>query len=203
MACCHTSSPRRGRCLRDCPRRSPKAAHRPPATPTPGSSTSSACCGRASKRAGGRAATSSTSPLTLTMSGVGWSRRRPGRSAVVGAGQQLPCRSRPRGRRPACFPSLPPAPGSPCRVRNYLRQEMASFLGLCEYTERADAARARSYFFDRRKRVGWARAGVQRPNMSLGRLRRRCVKCGRLMMVGLQWHALHVLRQARPVPWVL
>ncbi|KAL4445727.1 hypothetical protein ABPG77_008926 [Micractinium sp. CCAP 211/92] len=39
------------------------------------------------------------------------------------------------------------------RVRNYLRQEMASFLGLCEYTERADAARARSYFFDRRKRV--------------------------------------------------
>jgi hypothetical protein len=36
-------------------------------------------------------------------------------------------------------------------VRNYLREEMASFLGLCEYTERADAARARAYFFDRRK----------------------------------------------------
>jgi hypothetical protein len=36
-------------------------------------------------------------------------------------------------------------------VRNYLREEMASFLGLCEYMERADAARARAYFFDRRK----------------------------------------------------
>lgn len=53
----------------------------------------------------------------------------------------------------------PPPTLWPPRVRNYLRQEMASFLGLCEYTERADAARARSYFFDRRKRVrtggGW------------------------------------------------
>ncbi|PRW59313.1 U3 small nucleolar RNA-associated 25 [Chlorella sorokiniana] len=39
------------------------------------------------------------------------------------------------------------------RVRNFLREEMASFLGLCEYTDRSDAARARSYFFDRRKQV--------------------------------------------------
>jgi U3 small nucleolar RNA-associated protein 25 len=38
-------------------------------------------------------------------------------------------------------------------VRNFLRGELASFLGLCEYTERADAARARAYFFDRRKQV--------------------------------------------------
>lgn len=39
------------------------------------------------------------------------------------------------------------------RVRNYLRAESASFLGLCEYTERADMARARSYFADGRRRV--------------------------------------------------
>ncbi|EFN57411.1 hypothetical protein CHLNCDRAFT_142850 [Chlorella variabilis] len=38
-------------------------------------------------------------------------------------------------------------------VRNFLRADMASFLGLCEYTEQPDAARARSYFFDRRKQV--------------------------------------------------
>lgn len=36
-------------------------------------------------------------------------------------------------------------------MRNFLRAEAASFLGLCEYTDRGDAARARSYFFDRRK----------------------------------------------------
>lgn len=48
-------------------------------------------------------------------------------------------------------------------MRNFLREEMASFLGLCEYTDRSDAARTRSYFFDRRKQVGalWAlRGGV-------------------------------------------
>jgi len=39
------------------------------------------------------------------------------------------------------------------RVRNFLRAEFASFLGLCEYTERADMARARSYFADGRRRV--------------------------------------------------
>ena len=39
------------------------------------------------------------------------------------------------------------------RVRNFLRAEAASFLGLCEYTERADMARARSYFADGRRRV--------------------------------------------------
>ena len=39
------------------------------------------------------------------------------------------------------------------RVRNFLRSESASFLGLCEYTERADMARARSYFADGRRRV--------------------------------------------------
>jgi U3 small nucleolar RNA-associated protein 25 len=39
------------------------------------------------------------------------------------------------------------------RVRNFLRAESASFLGLCEYTERADMARARSYFADGRRRV--------------------------------------------------
>jgi len=48
------------------------------------------------------------------------------------------------------------------RVRNFLREEMASFLGLCEYTDRSDAARARSYFFDRRKQVGrrWGLRGL-------------------------------------------
>lgn len=60
---------------------------------------------------------------------------------------------------PSCAPTVltdaaPPGPVLSCRVRNFLRQEMASFLGLCEYTDRADAARARSYFFDRRKEVG-------------------------------------------------
>ena len=39
------------------------------------------------------------------------------------------------------------------RVRNFLRAESASFLGLSEYTERADMARARSYFADGRRRV--------------------------------------------------
>ena len=61
------------------------------------------------------------------------------------------------------LPSHPPLPTGRCfppsrhrhrRVRNFLREEMASFLGLCEYTDRSDAARARSYFFDRRKQVG-------------------------------------------------
>jgi U3 small nucleolar RNA-associated protein 25 len=39
------------------------------------------------------------------------------------------------------------------RVRNFLRAENASFLGLCEYTDRGDMARARSYFADGRRRV--------------------------------------------------
>ena len=134
---------------------------------TRGLSTSSAACGRASARAGAAGATSSTCPHTLTMSG------KPGSPGGVGWGWE---RERERGRplrsihalplvaacalaSPHCC-SLPPPPTShlppatffaPCRVRNYLREEMASFLGLCEYTERADAARARAYFFDRRK----------------------------------------------------
>lgn len=39
----------------------------------------------------------------------------------------------------------------PCRVRNFLKAEGASFLVLSEYVEPADAARARSYFFTRRR----------------------------------------------------
>jgi U3 small nucleolar RNA-associated protein 25 len=39
------------------------------------------------------------------------------------------------------------------RVRNFLRAESASFLGLCEYTARGDMARARSFFADGRRRV--------------------------------------------------
>jgi U3 small nucleolar RNA-associated protein 25 len=39
------------------------------------------------------------------------------------------------------------------RVRNFLKAESASFLALSEYTDRGDAARARTYFADGRKRV--------------------------------------------------
>lgn len=39
------------------------------------------------------------------------------------------------------------------RVRNFLRSEGASFVGLCEYTDRGDMARARAYFADGRRRV--------------------------------------------------
>jgi len=39
------------------------------------------------------------------------------------------------------------------RVRNFLRAESASFVGLCEYNERSDMARARAYFADGRRRV--------------------------------------------------
>ena len=38
-------------------------------------------------------------------------------------------------------------------MRNFLRREGAPFLGLCEYTGRPDAARARSYFYDGRRSV--------------------------------------------------
>lgn len=39
------------------------------------------------------------------------------------------------------------------RVRNFLRSEQASFVGLCEYTDRKDMSRARTYFADGRRRV--------------------------------------------------
>lgn len=39
------------------------------------------------------------------------------------------------------------------KVRNYLREQAASFVGLCEYTDVKDMARARSYFADGRRRV--------------------------------------------------
>lgn len=39
------------------------------------------------------------------------------------------------------------------RVRNFLKSETASFLAVSEYTDRSDAARARSLFADGRKRV--------------------------------------------------
>lgn len=39
------------------------------------------------------------------------------------------------------------------KVRNYLREQAASFVGLCEYTDPKDMSRARSYFLDGRRRV--------------------------------------------------
>jgi len=39
------------------------------------------------------------------------------------------------------------------RVRNYLKSQNASFLGLSEYSDRSDGARARSFFYDGRKSV--------------------------------------------------
>jgi len=39
------------------------------------------------------------------------------------------------------------------RVRNYLREQAASFVTLSEYSDRKDMARARSYFADGRRRV--------------------------------------------------
>lgn len=39
------------------------------------------------------------------------------------------------------------------RVRNFLKSQSASFFGLCEYTEKSEAARSRSLFYDGRKSV--------------------------------------------------
>ncbi|KDD75528.1 DUF1253 hypothetical protein, partial [Helicosporidium sp. ATCC 50920] len=39
------------------------------------------------------------------------------------------------------------------RVRNFLRAQSASLLCMCEYTDRTDAARARSYFSAGRRRI--------------------------------------------------
>ena len=69
-------------------------------------------------------------------------------------------------------------------MRNFLREEMASFLGLCEYTDRADAARARSYFFDRRKQVwgvGWQVQGQRQS--------RRSMRCWETTLKHVTFHA--------------
>ena len=39
------------------------------------------------------------------------------------------------------------------RLRNFLREEGASFVGLCEYTKHSDVLRGRSNFFHGRQRI--------------------------------------------------
>lgn len=144
-----------------------------PQTPMRGLSTSSVRCGRASRRQGQAAAPSSTCPHTLTTSGedsgkcglavtlggdstAGLLGNSP-RPAQLGWQAKTQCCPAPPLPSHPPFPAehcFPPSPHHHRRVRNFLREEMASFLGLCEYTDRSDAARARSYFFDRRKQVG-------------------------------------------------
>ena len=39
------------------------------------------------------------------------------------------------------------------RLRNFLKEEGASFVGLCEYTKHSDVSRGRSNFFHGRRRI--------------------------------------------------
>lgn len=39
------------------------------------------------------------------------------------------------------------------RLRNFLKEEGASFVGLCEYTKHSDVSRGRSNFFHSRRRI--------------------------------------------------
>lgn len=77
------------------------------------------------------------------------------------------------------------------RLRNFLKDEGASFVGLCEYTKHSDVSRGRSNFFHARRRImlyterahfyhRYRLRGVKvrfLPGVSIGFLLHTCVMC--------------------------